>query len=148
MDQHLITLYLFMRGLSAKAIHQKHVRTLGAGAIAYPTVRWYLRGAKLLAQSKGAPDEPGVTRTDSVDATILKALTNNPFSSVRELSRLTCLSRSILHRRLTESFGFTVRHLHRIPRWLSDDQSQLVSRTPTKAAKSANPRVARHFDSG
>jgi AraC-like DNA-binding protein len=82
----------------------------------------YLRAAKFSAQSKEAPDEAGVARTDSVDAAILKALTNNSFSSVRELSQLTCLSISTVHRRLTESLGFTVRHLHWIPHQLSDDQ--------------------------
>jgi hypothetical protein len=85
---------------------------LGAGAVAIPTVTWYLRTAKFPAQSKEALHEAGVTRTDSVDAAILEALTGDPLSSVRELSRLTCLSRSSVHRRLTESLGFTIRHLH------------------------------------
>jgi hypothetical protein len=66
-----------------------------------------------------------VTRTNSVDAAILKALTDNPFASVPELSRLTYLSRSIVHRRLMESLGFTVRHLHWIHHRLSDDQKTI-----------------------
>jgi hypothetical protein len=91
MDQRSIAPYLSMKGLSAKAIQQEFVQTLGAGAVVYPTVTWHLRAAKFPAQSKGAPDEAGVTRTDSVDAAILKALTDNPFSSLPELSRLACL---------------------------------------------------------
>jgi hypothetical protein len=101
-----------MKGLLAKAFHQELVQKVGAEAVAYPIVTWYLRAAKFLAQSKEAPDEAGVRRTDSVEAAILKALINNPFSAVRELSRLTWLSRSTVHRRLTESLGFTVHHLH------------------------------------
>jgi hypothetical protein len=77
---------------------------------------------KFPAQGKDAPDEAEVMRTDSVDAVILKALTDNPFSFVCELSRLTCLSRSLVHQRLTESLGFTVRHPRQILHRLSDDQ--------------------------
>jgi hypothetical protein len=121
MDQRLIAPYLSRKELSAKAIHQELVPTIGVQSVACPPVTWYLRAAKFPAENKEAPDEAGVTQTDSVDAAILKELTDNPFSSVSELSRLICLSRSTVHRRLTESLGFTVRHLHRIPRWLSDD---------------------------
>jgi hypothetical protein len=78
-----------MKGLSAKAIHQELVQKLGAEVVTHPTVTWYIRASKFPAQSKEAHDEAGVTRTNSVDAAILKGLAYNPFSSVRELSRLT-----------------------------------------------------------
>jgi hypothetical protein len=39
----------------------------------------------------------------------------NPRSSVRELAPLTWLSKSTVPRPLTESLGFTIRHLHWIP---------------------------------
>jgi hypothetical protein len=97
MDQRLMALYVPMKGLSAMAIHQEVVQTLGAEAVAYPTVTWYFHAAKFPTQDKEARDEAGVTQTESVDAAILKALTDNPYSSVRELSRLTCLSRSAVH---------------------------------------------------
>jgi hypothetical protein len=45
----------------------------------------------------------------------MKALSDNPFSSVRELSRLTRLSRSTVHQHLLESLGLTVRLLHWVP---------------------------------
>jgi hypothetical protein len=125
MDQRSIALYVSMKGLSAKTIHHELVRTLGAEAIAYRAVTWYLRSAKFLAQSEKACDEARVAQTDSIDAAILKALTGNPFSSVRELSRLSCLFRSTVYRRLTESLGFTVRHLHCIPHRPSDDQKTI-----------------------
>jgi hypothetical protein len=66
-----------MKGLSAKAVHQKLVQTLGAEAATYPRVTWYLHATKFLAQSQEATDEPEVTPTDSVGVAILKALTNN-----------------------------------------------------------------------
>jgi hypothetical protein len=125
MHQRSIALYLSMKGLPAKAIHQELVQTLGAEAVAYPTVTWYLRVAKFQAQSKEAPDEAEVTRTGSVHAATLKTLTDNPFRSVPELSRLTGLSRSTVYRRLTESLGLTVRHLHWIPHRPSDGQKTM-----------------------
>jgi hypothetical protein len=93
MDLRSIALGLSMKGLSGKAIHQELVQTLGVEAVAYPTVTWYLRAAKFPAQSKEAPDEAREMRADSGNTAILKALTDNPFSSVRELLRLTCMSR-------------------------------------------------------
>jgi hypothetical protein len=64
MDQRSSALFVSMKGLSAKVIHRKLVQTLGAEAVAYPTVTWYLRAAKCPAQSKEAPDEAEVTRND------------------------------------------------------------------------------------
>jgi hypothetical protein len=132
-----------MKGSSAKVIYQDLVQTLGVEAGVSPAVMRYLCAAKFPAQSKEAPDEAGVARTDSIDATILKALTNNPFSSVRELSQLTCLSIPTVHRRLTESLGFTVRHLHWIPHQLSDDQKTIrlnLSREPLRVLQRQQTR--------
>jgi hypothetical protein len=61
------------------------MQTLGGEAIACPMVTWSFGAAKFLAQSQEAPKEAGVTRMDSENATIRKALADNPFSSVREL---------------------------------------------------------------
>jgi hypothetical protein len=85
MDQRSIAPCLSIKGLSAKAVHQEHVQTLSTEAVAYSTVTWHLRAAKSPAQSKEALDEAGVTRTDSVNAAILKGLNDNRFSSLREL---------------------------------------------------------------
>jgi hypothetical protein len=112
MDWPSIALYLSMKRLSGKEDHQELARTLSAVVVAYPTVTWYLRAAISPAQSKEARGEAGVTRIGSLDAAVLKALTDNPFPAVRELSRLTCLSRSTVHQRLPESVGFNVHHLH------------------------------------
>jgi hypothetical protein len=73
-----------MKGLSATAIYQDFNQTFGVEAVAYPPVMWYLRAAKCPAQGKEAPDEARVTWTESIDPAILKAVTHNPFPSVRE----------------------------------------------------------------
>jgi AraC-like DNA-binding protein len=59
---------------------------------------------------------------DEVDEAILKAFADESFSSVRELSRHTCLSRTTVHRNFTCSLGFTVRHLRWVPHRLSPGQ--------------------------
>jgi AraC-like DNA-binding protein len=130
MDQRSIVLYLSVKGLSVKAIHQELVQTFGFEAVAYHTAARYLRAAKFLAQRKEARDGTGVTRTDSVNIAILKALIDNPLFSVPELSRLTGLSRSTVHRHMTESLGFTVRHLHWISHRLSGDQKTISVSLP------------------
>jgi uncharacterized membrane protein len=121
MDQRSIALYLSMKGLSAKLIHQELVDMLGLEALAYSTVTWYLRTASFAAQSEEAPAEAEFININPVDAVVLKALANGPFSSVRELSRLTCLPRSTVHRHLAESLCLPVRHLRWIPHHLLDD---------------------------
>jgi hypothetical protein len=45
MDQPSIALYLSMKELSSKPMYQELVQMLGAEAVAYPTVTWYLRVA-------------------------------------------------------------------------------------------------------
>jgi hypothetical protein len=89
MGQRSIALDLSMKGLSAKAMGQDLVQTLVAKAVACSTATRYFRAAKFPAQRKEAPDEAGLTRTESVDAAILKASTDNPFSSGRQGSQLT-----------------------------------------------------------
>jgi hypothetical protein len=66
MDQRSIALYLSINGLSTKAIHQELVRTLGAEAVAYPTVTWYLRTAKFPPKVKRhltMPERHGLTQS-------------------------------------------------------------------------------------
>jgi hypothetical protein len=59
MDQRSIALFLSMKGLSAKAIHQELVQTLAAEAVAYRTITWHVRAVTFPAQCKEALDEAG-----------------------------------------------------------------------------------------
>jgi hypothetical protein len=119
-DQRSIVPYLSMQRLSAKAIYQDLVQALSANAVAYPTVTRHYRAAKFLAQSKGTPDEAGVTQADSANTAIPKAFAGNPFPSVPELSWLTSLSISTVNQRLMKSLGFTICYLYWISHWLLD----------------------------
>jgi hypothetical protein len=111
MDQRSITLYLAKKGLSATAIHRNLKETLVPEAVAYSTVTMYLRTLSFRGKTEeeeiGDHDQP----LNEVDEAILKALADEPCSSVRDLARHMCLSRTMVHQHLTCSLGFTVRHL-------------------------------------
>ena len=125
MHQQSIALYLSIKGFSAKQIHRELVETLGREAVAYQTVTWDLRTAKFAGHSEEPPIETESTSTSRVDEAILKALAESPFSSVRELSRLTCLPRSTVYRHRTDSLCFTVRSLRWVLHRLSDAQKAI-----------------------
>jgi hypothetical protein len=59
---------------------------------------------------------------NDVDEVSLSTLAETPFASVRQLARLTHRSAVTVYRRLTQSLGFTARHLHWVPDFLSDTQ--------------------------
>jgi hypothetical protein len=119
MDQQSIVLYLSRKGLSAVAIHDDLVATLDAEAVSYPSVTRYLREAIFASSNPPDPLSPPEHRLDDSDQAVLLALADQPFASIRELSRLTCLPRMTAHRRLTQSLGFHVRHLRCAPHFLS-----------------------------
>jgi hypothetical protein len=113
MDQKPIVLYLRMKEVALDGIHDDLVRTLGKDAVAYSTVTKYVRSAQFSGRKEATPPEAPDMERSPVDEAILAALAEFPFSSVRELSRRTCLLRSIVHQHwhLTQSLHFTVRHL-------------------------------------
>jgi hypothetical protein len=111
MDQKTIVLYLRMKGISFNVIHEDLVRTLGTDAVTSTTVIKDARSAKFSPKNERPSSEPRVVELNSVDDAILAALVDYPFSSIRELSRRTCLHRSTMHRHLIHSLRFTIRHL-------------------------------------
>jgi hypothetical protein len=61
-------------------------------------------------------------RIDHSNHTILSALKELSFSSVRPLSRATHLPVTTGHSRFSEKFGCTARHLRSVPYILSEDK--------------------------
>jgi hypothetical protein len=142
MDQRSIALYLSMKGFSATLIHQELVDTVGHEAAGYSTVTWYLREARFAGESEEIPIETELMTTNPVDVAILRALADRPFSSVRELSRLTYLSRTTVHRHLNESLCFIVRYLRWIPIVCQFNRRRSGSTCPESScecSKSGNP---------
>jgi hypothetical protein len=100
MDQQLIVLYFSRKGLSAVTIHDDLVATLGAEAVSYPSVTRYLREAIFASSNPDTLPLPEHYLDDS-DQAILLAFADQPFTSIRELSRFTYLPRTTVHRRST-----------------------------------------------
>jgi anti-sigma factor ChrR (cupin superfamily) len=111
MDQQSKVLYLSMKRLPAVAIHDDLVATLGAEAVSYPSVTRYLREAIFASSNLPDPLPPPEHQPDDSDQAILLALADQPFASTRELSRLTHLPRTTVHKRLTQFLRFRVRYL-------------------------------------
>jgi hypothetical protein len=85
---------------------------LGSNAIAYSTVTKYLRQKQLPSILVDPPEEPATT---VIDQGILDAFEQQPFSSILELAKLTCIPTTAVYRHLTQSLGFVVKYL----RWVS-----------------------------
>jgi hypothetical protein len=90
--------------------------------MSYSSVTRYLREARFLP-SKQEPRPADIQRgLDDSYQTILSALEDIPFASVRQLSRLTHLPSTTVYRRFTQSLGFVARHLRWVPHALSAAQ--------------------------
>jgi hypothetical protein len=125
MDQRSIVLYLAKTGVRGTEIHRDLEETLGSKAIAYSTVAFYFRGPSFCAANEVEEDQGEMTQVGEVDEAILKALADEPFSSVRELAGHTCLSRTTVHPHFTRLFSFTVRIVRSAPHRLSYDQKTM-----------------------
>jgi hypothetical protein len=89
-------------------IHRQLVDVLETEIIAYSTVTRYLRESLWTARKTERTERE---TQDVVAQAILATLEELPFSSVRELSKRTCTSSTIVYRRLTNSMGFVLKHL-------------------------------------
>jgi hypothetical protein len=122
MTQRPIVAYLSLKVMSAREIHDDIANTLGPDAVSYSSVTRYLPEERI-PPSKPEPHPADVQRDlDDSNQAILTALEDNPFASVRQLSRLTYLPSTTVYRRLTQSLGFVARHLRWVPHALSDAQ--------------------------
>jgi ATPase subunit of ABC transporter with duplicated ATPase domains len=124
MDQRTIVAYLALKGLSARAIHEDRMATLGRDAMAYSTVARYLHDAHCSPSRQRTASVESSRAIDDSDEALLSSLDENPFASVRQLSRLIHIPPTTVYRRLTKSLGFTARHLRRVLRALSRAQKK------------------------
>jgi hypothetical protein len=123
MDQRSICLYLNRKGFSAHAIHDELVQVLDSDsdAVAYSMVTFYLRASHWTTGKEEQHSNP----PDVIDNTIIQALDQTPFVSVRELAKSMCISIAIVWRRLTRSLEFVVKHLHWVLHSLTEAQRQI-----------------------
>jgi hypothetical protein len=128
MDQKPIVLYFRMKGTALDAIHDDLVRTLRKEGRCGRLDGDQIYSQRSVFRSKGSyPSEAPDVERSPVDEAILMALAEFPFpfSSVRELSRRICLPRSIVHRNLTRSLRFMVRHFRWARHFLTAGQKQI-----------------------
>jgi hypothetical protein len=119
MDQRSICVFLAIKGVSAQAIHSELVAMLGSDAIASSTATKYPRQWQFPA----IPCQPSEeSPTTIIDDAILDALNKQPFSSIQELAKFICILTTPIHRHLTRSLGFVVKHLHWVPHSLTETQ--------------------------
>jgi hypothetical protein len=91
MTQRPTIAYLSLKGMSVREIHDDIVITFGPDAVSYSSVQFssvthYLREARF-SPSKLEPHPADVQRyLDDSNQTILTALEDSPFASVRQLS--------------------------------------------------------------
>jgi histone-lysine N-methyltransferase SETMAR len=119
-----IVQYLSLKGLNATEIHADMEATLGRNVIGYSTITLYLRETLFCSSNQDEPSSDIPIGLDESDLAILSSLDENPFASVRQLSRLTHLPRMTVYNRLTQTLGFTARHLRWVPHILSGIQKE------------------------
>jgi hypothetical protein len=73
MDQQSIVFYLSRKGLSAVAIYDGLVASLGAESVSYPSVTRYLREAIFASSNPPDPLPPPEHQLDDLDQAILLA---------------------------------------------------------------------------
>jgi hypothetical protein len=113
LDSRSICFSFPLRGLSARAVSDELPDVLRADATASSTITKYLRQRQFTSiLVTPLPEEPA---TIVIDQTILDALEQYPFSYIRELARLTCIPTTTVHRHLTPSLGFVMKHLRWVP---------------------------------
>jgi hypothetical protein len=122
MMQHPIVAYVSLKVMLAREIHEVIVATLWPDAVPYSSVTRYLREARF-PPSKPEPHPADVQKDlDDSDQVRQAALEDSPFTSVRQLSRLTHLPSNAVYCCFTQSLGFLAHHLRWVPHALSDTQ--------------------------
>jgi hypothetical protein len=86
-------IYLTLNGLSGPSIYQDIVAALGLDVVADNSVAQYLRKTHHFASSGAAASVDIFMVTNNADIAILSTLGETQFASVRQLSRLTHLSK-------------------------------------------------------
>jgi hypothetical protein len=120
MEQRSVVFSLSLNGLSKKAIHHEFVAVLQENAFSESNVTIFCEEVVECVNSEEASSSPKDDGLDETNEAILLALSDEPFASVRQISRRICLIKSTRYRRFADSLHFTVKHLHSVLDKLSD----------------------------
>jgi hypothetical protein len=125
MAERLIALYLSMKRLAVKQLHQKLIEILSLDIVIYSMITWYLCKAKFDGRNQEGPAEAKLMSTIYFGGAIVKLLADSAFSSMYESSTLTYLPSYTAHRSLTRLIDSTLHYLHWIPHILPVDQEPM-----------------------
>jgi hypothetical protein len=140
MDQCSILRFLHLKGLDATRIHHELEVVLGPHAMPYSIVTRTRRSA-IWTQTEG--ETPG----RKIEDTIVQALGELPFASVKELARRLCCAPTTIYHHFTESLHFASKHLQWVPHDLTTGLKGLrveKSNEPVGFIKPVRPNLARH----
>jgi hypothetical protein len=110
-----------LKGLSVRDVDNELTAVLGADAIADSTVTKSIRQRQFPSILVDRPEEPA---TIVIDQTILDALEQHPFSSVRELAGFTCIPTTTVNGHLMQSLGLVLEHFRWVPH--TDNPTQKI----------------------
>jgi hypothetical protein len=111
MNQQSIVMYLSPKGVNAIEIDNDLAATLKGETKSYSTVTYYLRKPKFSSPKTLDLSENPAPILNESDETILLALSEKPFASVRKLARRTRLHLSRAYDHLRYKRWFTIRCL-------------------------------------
>jgi hypothetical protein len=123
-------MYLSLKDLNAIKIHNAHVSTFKGEAKPYSTGTYYLRKPSFSRAKTPQPSESPAPILNEPDAAILLALSEESFTSVRQLAPRTHLHPSTVYDHHMHKLGFTVRYLRWGPRLLSEADKHAQAQLP------------------
>jgi hypothetical protein len=121
MDQRSIVVFLHLKRLSAKAkdVHTELVQVLGYDSIAYSTVTKYAQNDVILENEPEVKDRAEDQSFSITDNAIPEALEMMPFTSIRQIIKMTFILPTIVFHRLTKSLHFLLKRLRCVHQRLS-----------------------------
>jgi hypothetical protein len=119
MDQRSVCLFFDKQSLSDSVIHENLVVVLGSNTIASSSVTRYFTRVLWTPDKEKRPISGCA---DVFGQAIRTALDEQPFSSMRNIARRMCIPTTAMWSRVTNSIGFTVKHIRRAPDKLNDAQ--------------------------
>ena len=122
MDFKSIVLYLEKKGMSATEIHNDIIGTLGPDIMGYSTITYYLRTRDYYQNSTPTKKEEKIKEEEKNQILVENALMNFPFSSIRDIAKITHIPKSTVHLILTKKLHYVLKHLRWIPHSLNSTQ--------------------------
>jgi hypothetical protein len=110
MKQRNLVCFMRLKGLSKKVIHHELIAILQENAVSSSNMTRSCKEAILGLNSEQVSSRPKDDDPGELNEVIMLTLSNEPFSSVRQIARRICVPNSTGYRRLVDSFHFIVRH--------------------------------------